>query len=123
MAVAESLHITNTMQTAAKAVTVSHQHYVENCTIMSQLKGKPDAMVVAIQERKKAHAAYHMALGFLREATIQANSSLQALASHPQSVSVAEQVDTQLNALIYKGVDGDVYDHRIIRENEDWRWE
>lgn len=122
MSVNHAITITNTMRTAAKGVAVSHQHYVANCEIMATLKGKEDAMVVAIQERKKAHTAYHMALGFLRESTRQANPSLVALDQHPNAQDIASQVDDQLNQLITHA-DGDPkYEHRVIRENENWRW-
>lgn len=118
--------ITDKMRIAAKSVSVAHEHYVENCHIMSSLKGKPDAMKVAIGERKKAHVAYHLALGFLKEATIQANPVFRNIDDKDSEEAIYNWADAQLGKLIVDSAEKkpiEATDHRVLREPEDWRWE
>lgn len=70
------LFISQPMWAAAKSVATTHQHYLAHCHLMHQLKGKPEAMAVTLRLRKDAHAAHHIALAFLRTATLKANPQL-----------------------------------------------
>ena len=122
------------MRTAAKSVAVTHAHYVEHCNVMSKLKGKPEAMAINLKQRKDAHVAYHVALAFLKTATLKHNPQLDL--GQNQSITWKDRpakqellnthVDAVLNQLIHEQEEQaalpEKTDHIILRKEEELVW-
>ena len=130
----ESFTITDAMRTAAKSVAMTHEHYLQHCHTMHTLKGKPEAMAVVLKQRKDAHVAYHVALEFLKEATLQANPQLDLgrdktihWRDRPQKQALLDQnVDAVLNKLITESLEAEnnppPVDHSVIRAAQQPVW-
>lgn len=118
------LTITSNMRTAAQGVAVTHQHYMGHCHIMPKLKGKPEAMAITLTQRKEAHRAYHLALGFLKAATLKANPQFGNIPEPRLQERLNQWLDTQLNQLIREtGQQSvEITEHWVMRAPQEWRW-
>jgi len=114
------------MRTAAQGVALTHAHYLEHCHIMPKLKGKPEAMAVALTQRKEAHQAYHLALIFLKTATLKANPQFGVIPDMQLQERLNQWIDGQLNQLIHAtsiaAQSKDETQHRITMKPEELRW-
>ncbi len=120
------MHITDQMRIAAKGVAASHTQYRHACEVMHTLKGDPQAMAASLKKRKDAHAAYHIALKFLKVATLKANPQFEEDRSGVLQQKIEAWIDGQLNRLIAEEADeksdqNEVV-HRIVLPEEEIRW-
>ena len=115
------LGISDVMRTAAKSVAMTHEHYQQHCDVMHKLKGKPDAMAAALTQRKEAHVAYHVALSFLKTATLKANPQLNQEAQPVLQAKLNRWADEQLNRLIGDGKVPETA-HQVMIPQQELEW-